>query len=408
MLIAKGHQKEGATTIFCLTALILISLTANIAIAENKLQTYNGEDPCIYIEDLTFNSTKANESITWQTGLGPRLPGSNASQILRNSITENLTGFSFEESKHQRENFTLTNLFGTYSPVNSTGQNIVFVAHYDSRYMAERDDNESMRDQPIDGANDGASGVAVLIELGKIIPQMNLSHDVTLFFSDAEDQGERGYAQTWSYGARAWVENLTENYLTNISAYIVIDMIGDRYLDFTKIYDTSEELWATIIPLTAALGMMENELDCNNEFGTPIFNPNISRGVIDDHVPAHNAGIPAINFIDINFGENASDFGGHWHTHNDTADKVSAESLGLIGTLLQLGLLTQSWSLVTVENLVENTLSENYQNNSLESNNDIENEELVPEKSKFIGYLSITIVAVILLLILIGDVSLKL
>ena len=55
--------------------------------------------------------------------------------------------------------------------------------------MAERDGNESMRDKPIDGANDGGSGVAVLIELGKIIPDMNLNHDVTLFFSDAEDQG---------------------------------------------------------------------------------------------------------------------------------------------------------------------------------------------------------------------------
>ena len=97
---------------------------------------------------------------------------------------------------------------GTYSPENSTGQNVIFVAHYDGRYMAERDDNESKRNQPIDGANDGASGVAVLIELGKIIPNLELNHDVTLFFTDAEDQGITGgfHPYTWSYGAYAWVE----------------------------------------------------------------------------------------------------------------------------------------------------------------------------------------------------------
>ena len=202
-----------------------------------------------------------------------------------------------------------------------------------------------MRNKPIDGANDGASGVAVLIELGKVIPQLNLSHDVTLFFSDAEDQGITGglYPETWAYGARGWVENLTEQYIANISAYIVIDMIGDKYLDFTKIRDTSEELWETVIPLTAALGMIEDELDCNGELGKPMFDPNSApRGVIDDHTPAHDAGIPTINFIDINYGEDAKDFGGHWHTHNDTADKVSAESLGLIGSILELGLRTQS------------------------------------------------------------------
>ena len=125
---------------------------------------YQGSAPCEFIDDLSFDSNSANASITWQTDLGPRLPGSNASQNLRTSIIQNLSDWTFEESSHQRENFTLTNLVGTFSPANSTGQNVVFVAHYDSRYMAERDGNESMRDKPIDGANDGGSGVAVLIE----------------------------------------------------------------------------------------------------------------------------------------------------------------------------------------------------------------------------------------------------
>jgi hypothetical protein len=200
------------------------------------------------------------------------------------------------------------------------------------------------------------------------------------------------------------VENLTEEYKNNISAYIVIDMIGDAYLDFTKVKDTSRELWDTITPIAAALGMMESELDCEGDFGDPIYNPNTSRGVIDDHIPADDAGIPAINFIDINYGENASTFGGYWHTHNDTADKVSSESLGYIGNLLELGLITSAWTLNPIETN-ELTNESNQDDNALETNDNLDNNV---EKSKFVGYLSIIIVSAILILILVADISLKL
>ena len=405
-MLTGNHPVESRSVVAFLLICIFLNGFIGLSSANNSEYSYQGTEPCSSIQQLSFNSTAANASITWQTDLGPRLPGSNASAVLRNSITENLTSFSFEESSHFRENFTLTNLVGTYSPENSTGQNVIFVAHYDSRYMAERDDNESKRNQPIDGANDGASGVAVLIELGKIIPNLELNHDVTLFFTDAEDQGITGgfHPYTWSYGAYAWVENLTEDYKNNISAYIVIDMIGDAYLDFTKVKDTSSDLWDTVTPIAGALGMMESELDCEGNYGEPIYDPNKTRGVIDDHVPANNAGIPAINFIDINYGENASMFGGHWHTHNDTADKVSAESLGYIGNILELGLITSAWTLLPT-NSDENSNTVNQDENVMQQ---FDNEEEDVEKSRFVGYISIILVSIILVLILMADISLKL
>jgi len=405
MLTSKREGEGRSVVAFVLISIFLISFLGTSSSTNSDLE-YQGSEPCLSIDKLSFNSTAANDSITWQTDLGPRLPGSNASAELRRSIVENLSEFTFEESSHDRENFTLTNLVGTFSPENSTGQNVVFVAHYDSRYIAERDDNESKRNLPIDGANDGASGVAVLIEVGKIIPNLDLNHDVTLFFTDAEDQGITGgfHPLTWSYGAYAWVENLTDDYKNNISAYIVIDMIGDAYLDFTKVKDTSSELWETITPIAAALGMMESELDCDGNYGNPIYNPNKTRGVIDDHVPANDAGIPAINFIDINYGENASIFGGHWHTHNDTADKVSAESLGYIGNLLELGLITSAWTLTPIE-LTEPDNESNQEENVLQTSDETDN---AVEKNRLVGYVSIIIVSVILVLILMADISLKL
>ena len=296
-------------------------------------------------------------------------------------------------------------MVGSYSPENTSGQNVVFVAHYDSRYIADRDANESKRSQPILGANDGASGVAVLIELGRIIPSLQINHDVTLFFTDAEDQGQPFMANTWSYGADAWVSNLTSDYKDNISAYIVIDMIGDAYLDFTRVTSTSDKLWETITPIAAALGMIDGELDCNGNNGLNIYNPdpNDERGVIDDHIAAHNAGIPAINLIDINYGENASAFGGHWHTQNDTADKVSSQSLNYIGSILELGLRTSAWT------LVDDITNEEDFSNTGNSNSDSDNSADLDDvaKSDFIGYLAIIVVSTILLLILIADISIK-
>ena len=405
MLIVKPHDNNLKLRVISSVFIVSIMLLSTTISSSNPQQIYQGSDPCDSISEVKFNATKANQSVSWQTSLGYRLPGSDASAELRQSITENLTAWSFTESSHQRANFTLTNLVGTYSPENTTGQNVIFVAHYDSRYIADRDDNESKRNQPILGANDGASGVAVLIELGRIIPSLQINHDVTLFFTDAEDQGQPYKANTWSYGADAWVSNLTSDYKDNISAYIVIDMIGDAYLDFTRVTSTSDRLWETITPIAAALGMIDGELDCNGNNGLNIYNPdpNDERGVIDDHIAAHNAEIPAINLIDINYGENASAFGGHWHTQNDTADKVSSQSLNYIGSILELGLRTSAWTLVD-----EITNQEDFSNtgNSNSENDDPADLDDVA-KSDLIGYLAIIIVSTILLLILIADISVK-
>ena len=151
--------------------------------------------------------------------------------------------------------------------------------------------------------------------------------------------------------------------------------------------------------------MMDGETDCNGEYGFEIFNPNKTRGVIDDHVPAHEAGIPAINFIDINYGEDAERWGGYWHTHEDTADKVSAESLGLIGNILEIGLRPSAWTLEPSQ--VNNDDLDNDSNLNSDMNLDDSIQKNI-EKSRTVGYISIIIVSFILVLILMADISLKL
>lgn len=366
--------------VIALVAVLVSHTTLISALQGGEKPIYQNSAPCEYFNDLIFNSTAANASVKWQVELGHRLPGSEPSFQLRESIKENLTDWEFTEETHSREDFNLTNLIATFEPQNSSGQEIFFVAHYDSRDRAERDENESMRDKPIDGANDGASGVAVLIELGKIIPTLNLNHTVKLFFTDGEDQGVR----PGIYGSKAWAENKTDSELNNISAFIVVDMIGDADLHFTHVWPGSSELWLTISPLARATGLVEGEVDCNGNLGEDVFDIETSTGVIDDHVAAHERGVPAIDLIDIRSGEGAEEWGGYWHTHNDTIDKVSAESLGKIGRLLELGLRSSSW-------IIENDFTE--ENKSLvptESPEDNTNDSV--EIYKIAGIISLVIV----------------
>lgn len=282
---------------------------------------------------LEFDGNLANQSVHFQTDLGPRLPGSSASSELRNSIKSNLSGWHITESTHHSEGWTLTNLYATWNK--GMGSEVIFAAHYDTRHKAERDWNESRRGDPIDGANDGASGVAVLLELARIIPQMNLSHEVTLFFTDAEDQGDDW--STYVLGAKAWADNLTTEEANSIESFILVDMVGDSDLTLRQTDPGNVTLWNRTKEIVTYIADV-CELNDSSYFDFE----NIDS-IYDDHVPADNLGIPAIDIIDTRYGEGADFLGGHWHTHNDTADKVSAESLQTVGYILESGLISGAW-----------------------------------------------------------------
>ena len=293
---------------------------------------------------LNFDGLNANESVHFQTDLGPRLPGSLASASLRESIKSNLTGWHITESTHHSNGMTLTNLYATWNK--GEGSTVMFAAHYDSRHKAERDWNESRRDQPIDGANDGASGVAVLLELARIIPTMNLSHEITLFFTDGEDQGDNH--STYVLGAKAWAENLSQQDADQIESFVLVDMVGDSDLTLRKTSPGNSELWNRTEQI---IRNIDEVCELND---SSYFDFERVDGIYDDHVPAHNLGIPAIDIIDTRYGEGAKFLEGHWHTHNDTIDKVSAESLQTVGFILEYGLISGSWLNVRMQTVEAN------------------------------------------------------
>ena len=288
--------------------------------------------------ELQFDGILANESVHFQTSLGPRIPGSNASFELRESLKSNLSGWEITEKNHYINGMNLTNLFATWNP--EAGSEVILAAHYDTRHKADQDPNESRQDEPILGANDGASGVAVLIELARHIPEMNLSHSVTLFFTDAEDQGDDH--STYIIGARAWADNLSAEEADKIESFVLVDMVGDSDLNLRKTYPGNVTLWNRTENI---IRNIDSVCEINE---SSYFDFEKKDGIYDDHVPAIEKGIPAIDIIDTRYGEGAEYLGGYWHTHEDTADKVSAESLEKVGLILEYGLRTGAWLNVRV------------------------------------------------------------
>jgi glutaminyl-peptide cyclotransferase len=350
--------------VFSLILLTQFSVLANANEDNNQINECN----------LQFNGENANESVHYQTSLGPRLPGSEASSKLRESIKSNLTDWRIVETTHHVDGMVLTNLFATWN--HGLGSEVILAAHYDTRDRAEKDPDENRTMEPILGANDGASGVAVLIELARIIPSMDLDHEVTLFFTDGEDQG----IQPSFLGAKAWSENLSDEEAESIESFILVDMVGDANLTITKTVPGDVELW------NRTEMAIDDISEICEDFSTEFYDNSSINGVGDDHIYAIQKGIPAIDIIDVRYGPNATAFGGYWHTHEDTDDKVSSESLQTIGRIVEYGLEQGYWL-----NIRENPEPEN---NSIDSY-EVDDDASVVVENTSVGFIFIAMIIVI-------------
>jgi len=258
-----------------------------------------------------FNGEKALAFVNDQVKFGFRTPGSEAHARTMDYIRTNLESneWNVEIQQETLENgYTIQNIIGKRE-INS-GSWIILAAHYDSRFVADQDPDPGKRTLPVPGANDGASGVGVLLELSRVIPK-NLNKNVWLVFFDAEDQGN---IENWDWilGSRSFVSQLEGK----PDKVVIIDMIGDADLNLYYEHNSdtalSEEIW---------------NVANNNGFGDS-FIPKYKFRILDDHIPFVEAGIQAIDIIDFDYP--------YWHTKNDTIDKISANSLNAVGkTLLE-------------------------------------------------------------------------
>jgi Zn-dependent M28 family amino/carboxypeptidase len=246
-----------------------------------------------------------------QEALGPRPTGSQAGWATGDYIIERLMelGWTVEPQEFMFQGVRGRNVVGKAGQ----GPVVIIGAHYDTRPVADKDPNPDQREQPILGANDGASGVAVLLELARVLDQEQLERQVWLAFFDAEDRG-RLDGWPFSVGAREMAQNL----VIRPQAVVVVDMVGDAdqniYIERYSDAELSAELWA----IAADLGYSDHVI------AEPKYQ------LIDDHLPFIEQGIPAVDMIDFDYP--------YWHTLEDTADKVSPTSLERVGRTLEVWL----------------------------------------------------------------------
>jgi Zn-dependent M28 family amino/carboxypeptidase len=251
-----------------------------------------------------FDGERAYEHVLTQVEFGSRAPGTVGHTLTRDWIESQLTTFGWKVTRQEAESMDhpIQNIIAFKEEGDPV---IILAAHYDTRYFADEDPVPSNRLKPVPGANDGASGVAVLLELSRTMSDQNWP--AWLVFFDAEDNG-RIEGWDWILGSTVFVQSLGGA----PEAVVVLDMIGDS--DLQIYYENNSdpflrsEIWATA-----------SELGFDN-----IFISQEKYSMLDDHTPFVQAGIPAVDIIDFDYP--------YWHTTEDTPDKVSAASLDVIGT----------------------------------------------------------------------------
>ena len=258
-----------------------------------------------------FRGESAYAFVEEQMSFGPRTPGSSGHEKERVWIEQSLEGFGWDVEAqslyYQDQGHKIYNIIGT-RPSDLGGDMIIIGAHYDTRIMADRSEDLDDQSHPVPGANDGASGVAVVMELARILPNLE-NLDIHLVFFDAEDNG---YLDGWEwilgssmYARRA--PNLPD-------VVVIVDMVGDIdqqiYFERSSDPELREEIWAIA---------KEHEITS--------FIPEEKYHILDDHTPFLHRGIPSVLLIDFDYP--------YWHTTKDTLDKVSAESLENVGIVLK-------------------------------------------------------------------------
>ena len=304
-------KKLISISFFKITILVLglMSLSACAAVVQGEESV--GVLPS---ESDRFDGERAFEDVITQMEFGPRTPGSEGHAQVVNWIQTELGDANWEVSVQVADH----NEYKIQNIIAKRGQErpwIIIGAHYDTRFFADQDPDPANHSQPVPGANDGASGVAVLLELARVLPK-DLSGEVWLVFFDAEDNG-RIPGWDWILGSRAFVASLE----AHPDAVVIADMIGDADLQIYWEQNSNEALSQEIWKVAEELGYSDQ------------FIPSYKYRILDDHLPFIQAGIPAVDLIDFDYP--------YWHTLEDTLDKVSASSLQAVGDVLLQWLLTK-------------------------------------------------------------------
>ena len=268
-----------------------------------------------------FDAQNAFQHLEKQCEFGARVPGTAAHLKCRDYLVETLRKYTphvtLQPFKETIPTFdkpvTCYNIIANFHPNNS--RRVILCAHWDTRPWADRDPDPANHNKPVLGANDGASGVAVLLEIARIISIVPPKYGVDIVLFDAEDFGTYGQNETWALGSKQFAKNVVKNY--NPEFGILLDLIGDA----------DQQLYIEQNSYRYARSIVDKVWNVARRLNIPEFIPQVKYEVYDDHLNLLEIGIPCIDIIDFDYE--------YWHTISDTPDKCSPKSLDNVGRVVR-------------------------------------------------------------------------
>jgi hypothetical protein len=267
-----------------------------------------------------FKKMRAWEYLEKQCELGPRNPGSKGhracAQYLQNMLAQFADQVRTQNFLYQlpgtTQSLTGINIIGKFQPQHS--RRVLLCAHWDTRPWADMDPDAKNHQSPVLGANDGGSGVAVLLELAQQFKENPPPYGIDLVFFDAEDAGRYQDNQSWAIGSRAYARQLRVAERPDFG--ILLDMIGDADLAIYREVNSQQ----------SAPTLVDYVWNVAAELGVTEFKPQLRYEVFDDHLNLLEAGIPCIDIIDFDYPP--------WHTLEDVPARCSPESLEKVGKVI--------------------------------------------------------------------------
>ncbi len=282
-----------------------------------------------------FNADSAYQFVADQVAFGPRVPGTSAhaecAKWLAGKLQQygaQVTNQKFRTKTYDRVMRDGVNIIGAFNP--DAEKRILLMSHWDSRPFADHDSDDANHNTPIDGANDGASGVGVLLELARQFQIKNPGVGVDIVFFDIEDWGPPAQLEIykdeyWGLGSQYWSKN-PHIFGYEASFGILLDMVGAKDAYFSKEYFSMQYAGFVVDKVWDVAGQIGYGSQFIDEKGTPIN---------DDHVFVNKyANIPSIDIIHLDTASTNGTFFDHWHTIGDNMEQIDKVSLRIVGEVV--------------------------------------------------------------------------
>lgn len=283
-----------------------------------------------------FNADSAYSFIDDQVKFGPRVPGSEAHSKCASWLEGELNSFGakvtvqkFKTRTYDNVTRNGKNIIASFNP--EVEKRILLMAHWDSRPFADHDENVEMHNTPIDGANDGASGVGVLLEMARQFQLHNPKVGIDIILFDLEDWGPPQEMQItydeeyWGLGSQYWSKNPHEYGYSAVFG-VLLDMVGAKNAEFRREYHSDREAKFVVDLVWSTASDMG--------YGS-VFIDEPGGQITDDHYFVNKyAKIPSIDIIHLDPNSKNRSFFDHWHTIDDNMEHIDKQSLHFVGDVL--------------------------------------------------------------------------